>query len=240
MSTHDIHALSGAYAVDALDDVERAQFQQHLAVCPECRDEVASLREAATLLGGLDATPPPPALRDRVLAEIKSTRPVPPELAQSVARRRPRLRPLVAAAAVVGIVGLGAVVVDQVRTDETSQTRLSAADKVLAAPDARTVSAALPGGASARIVHSASQGKAVLVTSAMPAAPQGKVYELWWQSPAGDMVPAGLMTGHGDQKLVLEGDATAAKGVGITVEPAGGSKAPTSAPIALFDLTAPA
>ncbi len=33
MSTFDnesLHALSGAYAVDALDDTERAAFEQHL------------------------------------------------------------------------------------------------------------------------------------------------------------------------------------------------------------------
>ena len=48
--TSDIHALSGAYAIDALDDIERAQFERHLAECAECRDEVDSLREAAGLL----------------------------------------------------------------------------------------------------------------------------------------------------------------------------------------------
>ena len=46
----DIHALSGAYAIDALDDVERARFERHLAECADCRAEVASLREAAALL----------------------------------------------------------------------------------------------------------------------------------------------------------------------------------------------
>ena len=43
----DVHALSGAYAVDALDDIERAAFERHLAACAECRAEVASLRETA-------------------------------------------------------------------------------------------------------------------------------------------------------------------------------------------------
>ena len=37
LMTGDIHALSGAYAVDALDDIERAQFERHLAECPACR-----------------------------------------------------------------------------------------------------------------------------------------------------------------------------------------------------------
>jgi len=39
MSTHEIHALSGAYAVDALDPEERARFEEHLAACAECQAE---------------------------------------------------------------------------------------------------------------------------------------------------------------------------------------------------------
>ena len=29
----DLHGLSGAYAVDGLDDLERARFERHLAEC---------------------------------------------------------------------------------------------------------------------------------------------------------------------------------------------------------------
>ena len=50
------------------------------------------------------------------------------------------------------------------------------------------------------------------------------------------MVPAGLMPKAPDHKVLLKGDAAKATGVGITVEPEGGSKTPTSEPIALFDL----
>ena len=46
----DLHKLTGAYAVDALDDLERARFEQHLAECDDCRAEVAELRETAALL----------------------------------------------------------------------------------------------------------------------------------------------------------------------------------------------
>ena len=60
----DIHALSGAYAVDALDDDEREQFEQHLAVCPECRAEVRSFSETAALIAETEAETPPPSLRD--------------------------------------------------------------------------------------------------------------------------------------------------------------------------------
>ena len=68
----DIHALSGAYAVDALDDVERAEFERHLQQCPECQDEVASLRAAAVELTHASALTPPPALRDSVLRQVST------------------------------------------------------------------------------------------------------------------------------------------------------------------------
>ena len=69
----------------------------------------------------------------------------------------------------------------------------------------------------------------------MPAAPAGKVYQLWLDVPGEGMVSAGLMPPKADQTVLLDGDAAAATGAGITVEPAGGSPAPTGDPIALFD-----
>ena len=74
----DIHALSGAYAVDAVDDLERAGFERHLAGCAACRAEVASLREAAAALPDDAQTPPPPELRAAVLGAISRVRPLPP------------------------------------------------------------------------------------------------------------------------------------------------------------------
>jgi len=76
--TADIHSLSGAYAVDALDDTERADFERHLAECPECRAEVASLRETAAGLSALTQTTPPASMRDAVLAGVRTVRPLPP------------------------------------------------------------------------------------------------------------------------------------------------------------------
>ena len=86
--TDSLHALSGAYAVDALDDAERAAFERHLAQCVDCQQEVASLREATALMADEAALTPPPELRASVLAGIKNIRPIPPE----AARRRGRGR----------------------------------------------------------------------------------------------------------------------------------------------------
>ena len=74
---NDVHALSGAYAVDALDDIERAQFERHLAECPACTAEVQSLRETAALLAETTAIAPSKELRARILADITTVRPLP-------------------------------------------------------------------------------------------------------------------------------------------------------------------
>ena len=235
---YDVHALSGAYAVDALDDLERAAFERHLAECAECRAEVASLREAASMLAETTATEPPAGLRDRVLAGVATTRPLPPEVAGPAApatarRPRRRLNLLVAAAAAVLAVGGGTVLWQQ-PWQESSQAP-SVTDTVLAASDARSTSLDFDGGARATLVHSDSVGRAVLVTEKMPPPPPGKVYQLWLDQPGPGMVSAGLMPVRTDQRVLLAGDAATATAAGITVEPAGGSPAPTSDPIALFD-----
>ena len=249
-ANESVHALSGAYVVDALDDAERAAFEEHLPGCLDCQAEVASLREAATLMADDSATTPPPSLRASVLSGISTVRPLPPEKPTAAEvketasvvvpmrrSRRFRIASLAAAAAVLAIIGVGAVFQPwQDRNNEPPSATLSPADKVLAADDAKHVSITFTDGSKATVVRSLSQGKAVLVTSDMAAPPSGKTFELWLQDETGHMAPAGLMSRPGDNKVLLKGDATDAKGVGITVEPAGGSDQPTGAPIALFDL----
>lgn len=238
---HDIHKLTGAYATDSLDDLERARFEQHLAGCPDCRAEVAELREAAARLAEITAVAAPDSLRSSVLAGISQVRPLPPQLPHaephpsSPAGGR-RWLPFLVAAAVALLAGIGAAVTQPWADDENR--RLSAAEQVLKAPDAEKVSVDLGEAGEATVVRSKSQDRAVIVTEDMDPAPEGRVYQLWLQDPEdGSFIPAGLMPEAGDQAVVLEGSAAEATAVGITVEPAGGSSEPTTTPIAVFDLT---
>jgi anti-sigma-K factor RskA len=229
----DIHHLTGAYALDAVDDIERARFEQHLAECEDCRLEVASLREAAGLLSETTAVTPPPALRESVLAGISQVRPLPPIVHRTPVVQR-RWFPLLVAAAVVAILGVGAAIWQPWAPSQDSS--LTAAEQVLEAGDARSVAVDLGDAGKATVTRSESVGKAVITTDDMAPAPSGKVFELWLQVD-GEMVPAGLMPPGEDTQMVLEGDATTATAVGITVEPEGGSPEPTSDPIAVFDFS---
>lgn len=249
---NELHALSGAYAVDALDTEERARFEEHLRGCAACRAEVDELRGTAALLSADAHADPPAGLRDSILAGIETVEPLPPlapagrpghdETAPAPApladRRRPPRTPfrgslLLAAAAVVlvGLVGLAAW-----RPWAGPEDTPTAAERVLAADDATRTSQDLPDGSRATVVVSRSEGAAVIVTEDMALAPEGKVYELWLQTPAGDLAPAGLMPDDGDATVLLDGDASEATGVGVTVEPDGGSPEPTSEPILFFEL----
>ena len=230
----DIHHLTGAYALDAVDDIERARFEQHLAECEDCRLEVASLREAACLLSETTAVTPPPALRKSVLAGISQVRPLPPIVHRTPVVQR-RWFPLLVAAAVVAILGVGAGVWQPWAPSQDSS--LTAAERVLEASDARSVAVDLGDAGRATVTRSESLGKAVITTEDMAPAPSGKVFEVWLQSEEGEMLPAGLMPPGGDHQMVLDGDAATATGVGITVEPEGGSPEPTSDPIAIFDFS---
>lgn len=239
---HHIHALSGAYVLDALDDIERAQFERHVAECPECQAEVASLREASALMAEASAVAPPPSLRDRVLADIATVRPLPPLLEEGPAtapadlgrRRRFRGAALVAAAAVIAAVGAGVAVTEPWADETQQQPQLSAADQVLAAEDAEEYTRTFADGSSATLTRSRSLNRAVLITDDMPPPPPGKVYELWLEHEGVGMVPAGLMPQKSDAEILLEGDPATAIGAGITIEPAGGSEQPTGETVALI------
>lgn len=232
----DLHKLTGAYALDSLDELERARFEQHLTGCEDCRAEVAELRETAALLADTVATPPPASLRESVLSGISQVRPLPPVVTVTPASTSLRRRlPLLVAAAAVLIVGLGAVVWQP--WDEETPNRLTAAEQVLGAPDAQQVSLDLGDAGRATVTRSKSRDRAVIQTQDMASAPEGKDYELWLMSPDGVFTSAGLMPDDADQTLVLDGAAGDAAAVGITVEPDGGSSKPTTEPIAMFDLT---
>jgi anti-sigma-K factor RskA len=259
----DIHGLVGAYAVDAIDEQERSAFELHLAECPECQAEVASLQQAATQLSLMTETAPPAAMRESVLAGIKTVRPLPPLEAQSrgsvasgpvggssptadaptragstVVPFRPRRRVTawLASAAAAAVLLVGGIAWSP-WDDGSNGTRrnVSATEQVLEAKDAQRYEKVI-GGAKATIVRSASLGKAVIIADHMPAAPDGKDFQVWLDQPDRGMVSAGVMP-HGSADTVtvlLEGDAASATGAGITMEPAGGSPKPTGEPLALF------
>ncbi|MET7640119.1 anti-sigma factor [Streptomyces sp. NPDC005438] len=248
----ELHTLTGAYAVHALPEPEREEFERHLADCAACAREVAELTATAERLGLAVAVTPPEGMRERVLRGISAVRQEPPHTTRErTSRTVPprstrawRVSRLVLAACVAGAVGLGGVAVWQYDRAREAEQRSQRAEqrsermaRVLSADDARvSPSHRLPGGARATVVVSRKQDRAVFLASGMGAPPRGKVYQLWFED-GGAMRPAGLMPGDTDSGAVLmEGPVGGASGMGITVEPTGGSQRPTSDPVARMEL----
>jgi anti-sigma-K factor RskA len=230
----EIHALSGAYALDALDDLERAQFEHHLAQCAECRAEVASFRETAARLSEPWSAKSPASLRDGVLSGIGRIRPLPPlgpERSTRAGLRRRLLPPVLAVAAAVVLLAVGAVLWHPWQHSHTT-----VADRVLHAPDAIRMTEELPGGTGQiTLVRSASLGRAVMIGDHVPRPPAGKTYQMWLQQPGQPMVSAGLMTDP-TRPTVLTGDPGTASAAAVSVEPVGGSAHPSSDVVAVFAL----
>jgi anti-sigma factor RsiW len=219
MDRTGIHELTAAYALHALDPDDERAYEEHLARCPACRAELSELQETASALAySTEAPPPPPALRDRILAEARAER-------SNVVPLRPRRRLLaattaVAAAAAVAAIALGLWAASLSRSlDEKTE-----ALRVLADPGSRTIGLS---GAEGRLVVTPT-GEAALVVGDLDGAPAGKAYEAW--VIAGDQPePAGLFDGQ-DERDVLRLDRPVPNGatVAVTLEDERGADAPTS------------
>ncbi|MER5811221.1 anti-sigma factor [Streptomyces sp. NPDC002033] len=254
MSTENMHEATGAYVLDALSGPERAAFEAHLETCPDCAREVRELAATAALLGSAVASAPPPALREAVLRRIREL-PAPAE--PGAARHRaPTARPAgprprwawarwALAACVAVAAGLGGVAAWQYQRADTARQEARAAEAraaaltgVLSAPDARLASGRIAGGGTGTVVASRERDRAVFVPAGMAAPPAGRVYQLWFAAPGG-MRPAGLLDPAGpDAPALLSGSLRGATGIGVTLEPEGGSPAPTTAPLLLLALPA--
>jgi anti-sigma factor ChrR (cupin superfamily) len=62
--------LAPLHALGALDPSERASYEAHLAACAACVVELDAYLRVAEDLALVSATPPPPALRERLLQSI--------------------------------------------------------------------------------------------------------------------------------------------------------------------------
>ncbi len=217
----DIHDLVAAYALDAVDDLERVRFEAHLARCPACRRDLDEYREVAGMLAAHVAAEPPPTLRAAVLSEIGQTpqaRPLPS--APSRSRRWVTAGLSVAAAMILAVLAVRLVSVGRQRDEAMALNR------VLTAADAEVM--ALHGDhGSGRLVFSPSVGRMVVVLDGLGDMPADRVLQLWYQVD-GAMMPGATFAPTGGRVVAAAG--TLMPGThqfAVTVEPVGGSPTPT-------------
>jgi len=213
------HDLSALYVLDVLDDEERARYEEHLAGCDRCRDDLRGLREAAAGIGFVATGPEPPsALRERVLAGARAE---PQAVTPIRSRRRPSVALSIAAAVAVAATIAAVALGGWAASLHHSLSHERAAVSVLGNPHARRIPVQ---GAKGSLVVTPS-GEAALAV-ALPTPPAGKTYEAWVLDTSlhRDALFDGSTTLLG--RRVAPG-AT----VMVTLEPSGGVSAPTSKPL---------
>lgn len=251
----DPHSLAAPYALDALEPAERVRFEKHVRDCPVCAAEVRALTEDAVRLAWSMAVPAPAAMRDRVLAAVRTTaqEPVraqprrvhepqlpphvwgtqaPPARTRAPRERRPLFVPFATATAAAALVvaSLFAVQANDTRDQlNAERVRSSEIAHVLAAPDARASTGKDARGRSIGVVASASEGKAVVTLSGYDDIPADRVNQLWLMRPGAQPRSLGLF--DADTPLVTSGLDKSATSLAVTVEPDGGSAQPTTQPV---------
>lgn len=209
---------AAAYVLGALTETEHVAFLEHLSSCAVCREEVAAL---ATVAAALPAAAPsraaPPALKERVMAEVhaaaRELRASP--LGETARRdRSARARVLVPLAAALSVIAVALAIV---LSGGGSATRVVRAE-VLAA------------GASGYVRISGSHAE--LNLRGMPQPSHGRVYELWIKRGGGPEPTDALFTvGSGGRASVgVPGGVAGVRVLMVTSEPLGGSPAPTRPP----------
>ena len=241
MTSPDIHALGGAYALDAVDDLERAAFDRHLAECEACLLEVAEYRETVTRLAEGSWSVPPPRMREQVLARAAATPQLPPHGQRREAPPRwPAGAGSTAAAAAVAVLGAGAAVTTYAVQEQrlgaeravvaAAQERAARIQSVLAAPDAALRAGELTGGGRVTVVVSDTEDAGVVVLADAPAPGPDRAYQLWVVDGVTPISVGLLPAGQSQATELIEGVRGRAA-FAVSLEPAGGSPAPSTTPL---------
>jgi hypothetical protein len=247
---HDaIIELLGAFALDAVDPDEAAAVREHLAGCPECRDEVAQHHQTAGMLAPPGGEPPAhlwEAISSRLGQPGPAAGPVASDQPQPAARPRPapkrparprwglRIGALVAAAAAAAIAALGVEVgrldhrLNEVAAATGAQNLSDAARNALLNPQTQRILLNGPGPGSrvlAEVVAGA-PSTAFLFNRGLPALPAARTYQLWLTGQ-GRAVSMGLLGANPGTVAFALGPSLPSRAFAVTVEPVNGSIVPT-------------
>ena len=246
---HDeMRDLVAAYALDAVDEVEREVVDDHLRECPRCRSELAAHRETAALMAQAGGEAPD-GVWERIAGSIAGPA-APPRLSMTVGeapgppapcrRRAVRVAGLLVGAAAAVVIGVMAVALahqnhrlDRLNAALADQSLLRRATAAALDPRATRVALTSDSGRTEAVAAILPDGTGFVVAAGLPALPSSRTYELW-SIVDGQPVADGLL---GPVPGVTSFPAPARAGVlAITDEPAGGSRRPTGRPVASGEL----
>ena len=220
----------------------KASLMAQLATTPQLAplETDAPVTTAAPLTTSAPLTTDAPVAPELVASAAPASEPV--HAPQTVAERRAAsrwfTRPvsiLIAAAAAIALFFGGTLVgqnINGTNNNNFAAQQATALAQINAAPDAQRATTTTATGQPATLVWSGELGQSALLVENLPELPKDEAYQLWYINGAG-AVSAGTFTssGNGTVWRVLDGTMKAGDTVGVTVEPAGGSKQPTTKPI---------
>ncbi|MFC0680858.1 anti-sigma factor domain-containing protein [Lysobacter korlensis] len=143
---------------------------------------------------------------------------------------------LTAAAAAMALLFAGVLIGGLLSGPTAEQQHAAAFAELNAAPDVQRMDTEVEGAGTVTLVVSQTLERSALVWEEMPELPEDRVYELWYLTDR--PVPAGLIDPEsGPNFRVLDGPLPDEAQVGLTIEPDGGSDAPTTDPILVMETT---
>lgn len=237
--THVIDSLP-AYALGCLDEVEGRLVSEHIAGCYLCRTELGSFQAIADelALAVPDATPPA-ALKQRFVERVRGLNPAQPQTVRNGFLRR--LLP------VGGIVSLLLILALTLATALLWQ-RMNQLEVLTGPQGMRAIalqSSDLAPHASGFVVIGADGRNGVLVVDQMPPLNPEDEYQLWLnrneQSTSGAVFSVDEY-GYRGVRITAPDSLLEYSTVRVTIEPAGGSAAPTGKQVlggSLFNKTRP-
>lgn len=244
-----LEELGSLYALGALPPPERDAYVDHLRQCSFCRGQVSQFcGVTALLLEALDEPAASPALRGRILAQVRAelaaeAKPAPEKSRGWITWQWPGwLAPIPAAAIgllVLAVVGLAAWNFNLSTKLKNQEIALAEQRQLRGAVAAGGSVSTLAGteaapGASATLVQDPAGGRSFLLLRSLPPLPADLEYQIWrikGAQPVG--VGTFLPAGGAEQMVVLGADFAGADAIGVSIEPRGGSPAPTG-PIVLL------
>src|SRR5580765_36879 len=220
MESLTMHDLTAAYALDALDPTEARQYEEHLATCEVCREQLAELGGAASALAfAVESPAPPEALRSRILVTARAERP------NVVPLRSRRTVAIAAIAAVAGVaaIGLGIWASSLSNSLDRERSARQKVERLLADPTNTRVAVS---GTNTGTLFVGRDDKGTLVVSGLDKAPSGRTYEAWVIKD-NKPVRAGTFTGGRTTTVIpLEGEVPSGSIVAVTLERKPGADAP--------------
>ena len=230
--THDeLLDLVAVYALGALGAGEARIVSAHLETCAECRAEYAALRPAANAIGF--------ATNDVAIDEVRARRMkgrILRAIAPSAVAMQVRSMLVTTVAAVAAALVLGFFAVTTAHRLADTRSELARSQQILTELGAAGAQRyPVPHGVVLRTAD-----RVYLVMQTLPPPPPGRVYQAWTIAPGSKaVVPSATFVPDGRGFVVVSLSQPAAKiaAVAVSLEPPGGSRAPTTKPAFLRPLT---